>query len=49
MQEPITKLKKRRDDLLSRACSRQELPNIMKEVQALNREIQALEEKKQAK
>jgi hypothetical protein len=48
MQEQITKLKKRRDDLLNRACSRQELPEIMKEVRALSREIQTLEEKKQA-
>ena len=45
MQEQIIRLKKRRDELLNQACNRQELPEIMKEVRAINREIQTLEEK----
>ena len=49
MQEQITKLKKRRDELLNQACNRQERPEIMKEVRAINREIQTLEEKQRDK
>ncbi len=49
MQEQITTLKKRRDELLNRACNRQERPEIMKEVRAINQKIQALEEKLQDK
>ncbi len=45
MQAQITTLKKRRDELLNRACIRQERPEIMKEVRAINQKIQALEEK----
>ncbi len=49
MQEQITTLKKRRDELLNRACNRQERPEIMKEVRAINRKIQTLEEKQRDK
>ena len=49
MQAQITTLKKRRDELLNRACIRQERPEIMKEVRAINREIQTLEEKQRDK
>ena len=49
MQEQITRLKKRRDELLNQACNRQESPQIMKEVGAINREIQTLEEKRREK
>ncbi len=45
MQEQITILKKRRDELLNRACNRQERPEIMKEVRAISQKIQTLEEK----
>ncbi len=45
MQEQITKLKKRRNELLNQACNRQERPEIMKEVRAINQKIQTLEEK----
>ena len=49
MQVQITILKKRRDELLNRACNRQERPEIMKEVRAINQKIQTLEEKGQDK
>ena len=49
MQEQITKLKKRRDELLNQACNRQERPEIMKEVRAINSKIQTLEEKQRDK
>ncbi len=49
MQEQITKLKKRRDELLNQACNWQERPEIMKEVRAINQKLQALEEKLQDK
>lgn len=49
MQEQITILKKRRDELLSRACIRQERPEIMKEVRAINRKIQTFREKQRDK
>ncbi len=49
MQEQITTMKKRRDELLNRACNRQERPEIMKEVRAINQKLQALEEKLQDK
>ncbi len=49
MQAQITTLKKRRDELLNRACIRQERPEIMKEVRAINQKIQTLEEKGQDK
>ncbi len=49
MQEQITILKKRRDELLNRACNRQERPEIMKKVRAINLKIQTLEEKGQDK
>ena len=45
MQEQITTLKKQRDELLNRACIRQERPEIMKEVRAINQKLQALDEK----
>ncbi len=45
MQVQITILKKRRDELLNRACNRQERPEIMKKVRAINLKIQTLEEK----
>ena len=45
MQEQITILKKRRDELLNRACNWQERPEIMKEVHAINQKLQTLEEK----
>ena len=47
MQAQIAVLKKRRDELLNRACNRQERPEIMQEVRLINREIQALEDKLQ--
>ena len=47
MQAQIATLKKRRDELLNRACNRQERPEIMREVRAINQEIQALEDKLQ--
>ncbi len=49
MQEQITKLKKRRDELLNQACNRQERPEIMKEVHAINRKIQTFGEKQRDK
>lgn len=42
-RESIRLLKRRRDDLLNRACSRSECAVIMEEVQQLNREIDRLE------
>lgn len=36
-------LKRRRDDLLNRACSRQECAEIMREVREINREVMRLE------
>ncbi len=49
MQAQITKLKKRRDALLNQACNRQECPEIMKEVRAINRKIQTFGEKQRDK
>ncbi len=49
MQDQITKLKKRRDELLNQACNRQECPEIMKEVRAINRKIQTFREKQRDK
>ena len=48
MRATLARLKKRRDELLNRACNRQERPKIMDEVRALNREIHALEKKVRA-
>jgi hypothetical protein len=42
-QARIQALKCRRDELVSRAVSRQEMPALMDEVRWLNREIHALE------
>lgn len=39
----IAKLKRRRDRLLSRACTRFERPDILKEVRTINRKIWQLE------
>ena len=43
MHQEIARLKKRRDALLHRACTRQERPAIMKEVRAINRRLAELE------
>ena len=45
MRATLARLKKRRDELLNRACNRQERPDIMEQVRALNREIEQLEHK----
>lgn len=39
----IAKLKRRRDRLLTRACTRSERPDILNEVRAINRKIWRLE------
>ena len=39
----IAKLKRRRDELLNRACTRHERRTILKKVRAINRRIWALE------
>jgi hypothetical protein len=41
-QQEITRLKKRRDDLLSTACTRYEWREIFDEVKAINRRLQVL-------
>ncbi len=43
MRDKIVRLKKRRDELLNRACNRQERPKIMEEVRAINRKLRLLE------
>ena len=43
MREKIARLKKRRDELLSRACNRHERPAVMEEVRRLNRRIAGLD------
>lgn len=39
----VDALKRRRDGLLNRACTRQERPDVLAEVRAINRRIEELE------
>ena len=43
MQNEILRLKRRRDELLHRACIREEQPKIMEEVRAINRRLHELQ------
>ena len=47
-QQEILRLKRRRDELLNRACNRHERPRILEEVRSINRTITGLDARLQS-